>query len=76
MSLRALDIDIAQGIRSWTGRSAMSRATETGLSRYATAGARQTRVSAMRAAARRPRRTVGGTDTACRWSVAHAGNRG
>lgn len=39
---------LADGHRSWTGRSVVSRATETALSRYVTAGTRQTRVSAMR----------------------------
>jgi len=33
----------------WTGRSAMSAATETALSRFFTSGAHRTRVSAMRA---------------------------
>lgn len=39
---------MTDGHRSWTGRSVVSRATETVLSRYITAGTRQTRVSAMR----------------------------
>jgi hypothetical protein len=34
--------------RSWTGRSAVARATDSRLSRLATAGTRVTRVSAMR----------------------------
>lgn len=34
---------------AWTGRSALSVATETGLSRFATSGSRCTRVSALRA---------------------------
>jgi hypothetical protein len=46
---------LADGHRSWTGRSVVSRATETALSRYVTAGTRQTRVSAMRFARVRAR---------------------
>jgi hypothetical protein len=43
-------------VRSWTGRSAMSSATDSHLSHLVTAGTRMTRVSAMRAvAARAPR---------------------
>lgn len=50
----------------WTGRSALSIATETALSRFVTSGARCTRVSAMRAAAARaggraPSRAATGT---------------
>jgi hypothetical protein len=40
-------------VRSWTGRSAMSSATDSHLSRLVTAGTRMTRVSAMRAVATR-----------------------
>jgi hypothetical protein len=40
-------------VRSWTGRSAMTSATQTPRPHLATAGTRQTRVSAMRAAAPR-----------------------
>jgi hypothetical protein len=36
-------------VRSWTGRSAVARATDSRLSRLTTAGTRVTRVSAMRA---------------------------
>lgn len=35
-------------VRSWTGRSAVARATDSNLSRLATAGTRVTRVSALR----------------------------
>lgn len=35
-------------VRAWTGRSAMTVATDSGLPRVKTAGTRQTRVSAMR----------------------------
>jgi hypothetical protein len=35
-------------VRSWTGRAAVARATDSNLSRLATAGTRVTRVSAMR----------------------------
>ena len=35
-------------VRSWTGRSAVARATDSHLSRLATAGTRVTRVSALR----------------------------
>jgi hypothetical protein len=38
-------------VRSWTGRAATSRATDSGLPHVVTAGARRTRVSAVRAAA-------------------------
>lgn len=44
----------ARRASSWTGRSALSAATDTVLSRLATAGARKTRVSEMRDAAARP----------------------
>ena len=40
---------IEESVRSWTGRSALSAATETALSHLMTSGTYQTRVSAMRA---------------------------
>lgn len=55
---------------AWTGRSAMLGVTETPLSRFATAGARKTRVSEMRLSAPRAtprslseRRMAGGPPT-------------
>ena len=41
------------GIRSWTGRSALSCATASAVSRYETAGTHRTRVSEMRLATAR-----------------------
>src|SRR3954469_18177676 len=51
-----------QRVASWTGRSAVSSATDTTFSRLATAGARKTRVSEMRdATARAGRRALQGS---------------
>ena len=44
---------LAGSVRSWTGRSAMSYATDSHLPHLVTAGTRMTRVSAMRAVATR-----------------------
>ena len=44
--------------RSWTGRAAMSGATDSGLPLLVTAGTHRTRVSEMRRAAARRRRTA------------------
>ena len=53
---------------SWTGRSALSSATDTALSRLATAGARKTRVSEMRIIAARAARCSS-------WSAGRLGRR-
>lgn len=45
-------------VRSWTGRSAVARATDSNLSRLATAGTRVTRVSALRLARARADRSA------------------
>lgn len=48
LSTRAVISRVEELVCAWTGRSAMLGVTETPLSRFATAGAHQTRVSAMR----------------------------
>jgi hypothetical protein len=54
-----------QRVASWTGRSAVSSATDTALSRMATAGARKTRVSDLRdASAHAARHPVQGSPAA------------
>ena len=59
MFLRLATTFSPSSVRSWTGRSAMTSATQTPRPHLATAGTRQTRVSAMRAAAPRTAAPIG-----------------
>ncbi len=57
--MRAVTSAVEEMVCAWTGRSAMLGVTETPLSRFATAGARKTRVSEMRLSIpRAPRRSA------------------
>ncbi len=70
MFLRLATTYSPSSVRSWTGRSAMTSATQTPRPHLATAGTRQTRVSAMRIAAPRTA-TPQGRGAAGSWNATH-----